>query len=139
MADKQIIIAGKRLMYGTSVKCSPEVQTSSTNTFDGAITQGLDNVSWNIEISRVRYDAKVTHQQLSQLIEEMFSTPHNVTIRETVKPSGQDAYTIVDTYYGCIVDGNDYILFDTGYSDNRTDLEQGKKYEPNNRRIYRII
>ena len=108
MADKQIIIGGKKLMYGTSVKASPEISSSSTQTFDGAITQGLDNVSWTIEIERVRYDSKTTHQQLSQLIEEMFSHPKNVTIRETVKPSGQTPYTVVDNFFGCIVDGNDY-------------------------------
>ena len=109
-ADKQIIIAGKRLLYGTSVKCSPEISSSSTQTFDGAITQGLNDVSWTIEIERVRYDKQVTHQKLSQLIEEMFSVPHVVTIRETVRPSGQDPYTIVDNYYGCIVDGADYSI-----------------------------
>ncbi len=109
-ADKQIIIGGKRLMYGTSVKCSPEISSSSTQTFDGAITQGLDNVSWTIEIERVRYDNKVTHQNISQLIESMFSRAKNVTIRETVKPAGQDPYTVVDNYFGCIVDGADYSI-----------------------------
>ena len=52
-ANKQIIIAGKRLLYGTSVKCSPEISSSSTQTFDGAITQGLNDVGWTIEIESI--------------------------------------------------------------------------------------
>ena len=106
--DKQIIIKGKRLLYGTSVKCSPEINNSSTPTFDGNITAGLGDVGWNIEIETARYETAARHQYLSDLIESMFSQPQNVTIRETVHVRGQDPYTIVDTYYGCITDGFDY-------------------------------
>ena len=74
MVDKQVIIDGITMMYGTGVKSSPEISNSTTQTFDGAVTQGLRNVSWTIEIDRVRYDSKVTHRQLSQTVEEMMET-----------------------------------------------------------------
>ena len=67
--DKQIIIKGKRLLYGTSVKCSPEINNSSTPTFDGNITAGLGDVGWNIEIETARYETAARHQYLSDLIE----------------------------------------------------------------------
>ena len=57
MADKEIIIGGKTVMYATSVKASPETNSSSTNTFDGAITQGMDKVAWNVELELVSGDA----------------------------------------------------------------------------------
>ena len=53
--DKKVIIDGVTVMYATGVKASPETNSSTTNTFDGAITQGMDNVAWNVELSKVRY------------------------------------------------------------------------------------
>lgn len=108
MADKEIIIDGITVMYGTSVKSSPEVTNSTTQTFDGAVNQGLKDVSWTIEISRVRYDNKFTHMKLSQLIEEMMETPKMVTVRETIRPLGEKPYVVKDNFFGCITDGNDY-------------------------------
>ena len=106
--DKKIIIGGKTVLYGTSVKASPELKSSSTSTFSGAITSGLGDVSWTVEIERVRYDKKTTHQELSQLLESMFDTPRMVSIRETVRPKGEDPYTVIDNYHGCIVSDNSY-------------------------------
>ena len=59
MADKEIIIGGKTVMYATSVKASPETSTSSTATFDGAITQGADKVAWNIELSKIKFKINI--------------------------------------------------------------------------------
>ena len=49
MPDKEVIIAGKRMMYGTNIKCSPETNNSTTITFDGNIVQGTKNVAYSIE------------------------------------------------------------------------------------------
>ena len=106
--DKQIIIGGLNLMYGTSVKCTPELKSSSVATFTGNITQGLDDVGWSIEIEALRYDKPGHARAISEMVESMFGKTANITIRETVKVRGQDPYTIVDTYYGCITDGFDY-------------------------------
>ena len=108
MSDKEIIIDGVTVMYGTSIKASPEVTNSTTQTFDGAINQGLKDVSWSIEISRVRYDSKFGHMRLSQLIDNMMDTPKMVTIRETIRPTGEKPYVVKDNFFGCITDGNDY-------------------------------
>lgn len=105
--DKQILIGGKHIGWGTSVKASPESNTSSTATFDGAITQGSDKIAWNIEIERIRYDNQQTHQEISELLDSMWNKPQLVTIRETVH-SRDETYTIKDNYYECLLDGNDY-------------------------------
>ena len=44
-SDKRVIINGKTMMHGTSVKGSRETSTNATPTFDGLITQGTRNVS----------------------------------------------------------------------------------------------
>lgn len=108
MADKEVIIKGKKMMYGTSIKASPETNNSTTNTFDGNITQGTKNVAYSIDLSKVRYDSKVTHRELSETVEDMLENPAMITIREVVRPSGEEPYTIVDNYFDCITDGNDY-------------------------------
>ena len=108
MADKEVIIAGKRVMYGTGIKASPEVNNSTTNTFDGNIVQGTKDVAYSIEINRVRYDSQVTHRELSEKVDDMMETPDIITVREIVRPSGEEPYVIVDNFFDCITDGNDY-------------------------------
>jgi hypothetical protein len=107
MADKQIIIDGKTVMYGTSIKASPETNVSSTSTFDGAITQGTDKIAWSIELSKVRFDDSTSYKELHKTLDEMFFKQKVVTVRETVH-TATESFTIVDNYFGCILDGNEY-------------------------------
>lgn len=108
--DKQIIIGGETVFYGTSIKASPETSVSTTQTFDGAITQGSDKIPWSIELSKVRYDDTTTYQKLHEMLDSMLTVPQTVTIREKVHAAGNDTFTIVDNFNGCILDGNDYEL-----------------------------
>ena len=107
MADKEVIIKGKKMMYGTGIKASPETNSSSTSTFDGVITQGSDKIPWSIEISKVRYEDMATHKELSETVEGMLAKPEMVTIREIIQ-TGDEVYTVVDNFYDCLTDGNDY-------------------------------
>lgn len=107
MANKEVIIAGRKMMYGTSAKASPETNTSTTSTFDGVITEGLDKIPWTIECSKLRYEGLASHREMSETLEKMISVPNMVTIRETVH-TPEEVYTVVDNFFDCIVDGNDY-------------------------------
>ena len=107
MADKEVIIKGKKMMYGTGIIASPETNSSSTSTFDGVITQGSDKIPWSIEISKVRYEDMATHKELSETVEGMLAKPEMVTVRETIQ-AGDEVYTVVDNFYDCLTDGNDY-------------------------------
>ena len=109
MADKEIIIGGKTVMYATSVKASPDTKSSTTNTFDGAITQGMSNVAWSVELSKVRFEDLSTHKELSELLDSMLDKPQMVTVRENVHAKEED-YVIKDNFFGCLLDGNDYEL-----------------------------
>ena len=97
-----------KMMYGTSIKCSPETNNSTTTTFDGNIVQGTKNVAYSIDLGRVRYDNQVTHRELSEKVEDMMENPDIITVREIIRPSGEAPYCIVDNYFDCITDGNDY-------------------------------
>ena len=107
MADKKVIIGGATVGYVTSVKASPESNTSSTATFDGAITQGADSIAWSLELSKIRFERPATHKKLSELLDTMWSRGKTITVRETVHSKTED-YTIVDNYSNCILEGNDY-------------------------------
>ena len=107
MANKEVIIDGKKMMYGTSAKASPETNTSTTSTFDGVINEGLDEVAWTLEFSKLRYEGLASHKELSETLETMISVPKMITIRETVH-SVDETYTVVDNYFNCLVNGNDY-------------------------------
>ena len=98
MANKEVIIDGKKMMYGTSAKASPETNTSTTATFDGVINEGLDQVAWNLEFSKLRYEGLASHREMSETLEKMISVPAMVTIRETVN-TPEESYTVVDNYF----------------------------------------
>ena len=62
---KRVIINGKTMMNGTSVKGSRETSTNATPTFDGVITQGTRNVSHTLELERVSYEGMVSREPLT--------------------------------------------------------------------------
>ncbi len=107
MANKEVIIDGKKMLYGTSAKASPETNTSTTSTFDGVINEGLDEVPWTLEFSKLRYEGLASHREMSETLDTMISVPKMITIRETVH-SVDETYTVVDNYFNCLVNGNDY-------------------------------
>ena len=106
-SDKKIIIDGHTVAYATGVKANPETNVSTTQTFDGAITQGMDKVAWSIELSKVRFEKSAKHKELNEILDNMFANPKMVTVIETVHAE-DETYTIRDDYSGCIIDGNDY-------------------------------
>lgn len=106
--DKKLIIRGESVLFGTSIKCSPETSESTTKTFSGNIVEGLEDVPWEIEAEKVEYDEATDSLRLSLIIEHMLKNKEMVTVREIKRPTGSDPYEIVDDFFGCIVTGNDY-------------------------------
>lgn len=106
---KRVIINGKTMMNGTSVKGSRETSTNATPTFDGVITQGTRNVSHTLELERVSYEGMVSYMELSDTIDKMIDIPAMVTVEEDIYPSGDEQpFTIIREYHDCVVDGDEY-------------------------------
>ena len=106
---KRVIINGKTMMNGTSVKGSRETSTNATPTFDGVITQGTRNVSHTLELERVSYEGMVSYMELSDTIDKMIDIPAMVTVEEDIYPSGDEKpFTIIREYHDCVVDGDEY-------------------------------
>ena len=106
---KRVIINGKTMMNGTSVKGSRETSTNATPTFDGVITQGTRNVSHTLELERVTYEGMTTYLELSNVIEKMIDIPAMVTVEEDIYPTGNEKpFTIIREYHDCVVDGDEY-------------------------------
>lgn len=110
MGDKRVIINGKTLMNGTSVKGKRNVSSSSssTTTFDGVITQGTSNVDYTLDISRVSYEGYTDYMELSKILDGMMETPAMVTVEEDFRPSGEKPFTLIRDYYDCVLSGDDY-------------------------------
>ena len=113
MADKEVIIGTGdnkiNMLWGTGVKESPEISESSTNTFSGAIVQGLQDVPYTLEIGRLRYDDAKTHLRLSMKVEDMMQFGDDISVVEVVRPKAPaEPYKITTTYINCITTGNDY-------------------------------
>lgn len=106
---KEVYIDGVKVMYGTSIKASPETNLSTTATFDGTINQGSEDIPWSIEVSKLRYGGLQEHKQMNQILNEMLTVPKQITICEKVITK-TETFTITDHFHGCLVDGNDYEL-----------------------------
>ena len=104
---KRVIINGKTMMNGTSVKGSRETSTNATPTFDGVITQGTRNVSHTLELERVTYEGMTTYLELSNVIEKMIDIPAMVTVEEDIYPTGNEQ-PFMREYHDCVVDGDEY-------------------------------
>lgn len=114
MADKEIIIGTDEdvitLMYATSVKESPDIKTSTTNTFSGAVVQGASNVSYELEIDKIRYEGVDRHIEISEKLDSMLSIKDDITVIDTVYPSGETPYRVIKRYHNCLVSDNNYEL-----------------------------
>lgn len=114
MADEKQIIIGTnpddviRVMWGTGIKGNPETEVSTTNTFSGAIVDGTDNIPYTLEVDKIRNDNIKDHIKLSKKLDTMLTTRDDITVIDTIKPKGQDPYEVIDHYFGCLVDSNDY-------------------------------
>lgn len=112
MSDKEIIIGTDEdlytIMYGTSIKESPETNNSTTNTFDGAIIQGSDKIAYNLEISKLRYEGVDMHMEISMKLEDMLTKKDDITIIDTIRPAGETPYQVIKRYHNCLVTDNNY-------------------------------
>ena len=109
MADKEIYIDNQRVGYSTSVEVSPETNTEETVTFDGVVKNGTKNVSWTVEIEKLRYGKISDYIAIEKLLHTMMDNPKPVKIIEKVKvPEG--TMTVTQIIRDCVVDGNDYSI-----------------------------
>lgn len=104
--DVEIIIDDIHVGYATSAKVSPETSVEKTPTFDGVITDGTDNVSWKVDISKLRYGGIQDYIKLEKILNTMFKTPKTIRIKETAH--FQEGDMEVDKYiYNCIIETKD--------------------------------
>ena len=117
MADKEIRIAVKsptlgdlsiNLRHGQGVKESVETETSSTVCFDEVIVEGAEKVSYKLEIDRIIFETRKEYEDLRDILKEIQHIPGTVETRETIKYKDEDPFTIVKTFGGAILDGNEF-------------------------------
>ena len=134
MVDKEIIIGSGdnviTMMYGTSVKETPDISsnTSTTQTFSGPIIQGSEEIAYDIEIGKLRYEGKDMHKKLSQKLEEMLHIKDRITVIDTVRPAGEPSYRIYNYYHNCLVTGNDYEMKPEEFTVENLKFRAEKRY-----------
>lgn len=115
--DKEIRIAVKhpergdlsiKIKRGQGVKESVETSTSQTVCFDEVITEGAEKVSYKLEIERVLYETKQEYIDLRDILTAIQHVQGTVETRETIRYKDEDPFTIVKTFGGAILDGNEF-------------------------------
>ena len=84
MSNKEVYINGVKVLYGTSIKASPETSLATTTTFDGPVNSGTDKIPYTIEISKLRYEGLQEHKEMDKILNSMLVNPATVTVKETV-------------------------------------------------------
>ena len=115
--DKEIRIAVKhpergdlsiKIKRGQGVKESVETSTSQTVCFDEVITEGAEKVSYKLEIERVLYETKQEYIDLRDILTAIQHVQGTVETRETIRYKDEAPFTIVKTFGGAILDGNEF-------------------------------
>lgn len=112
MADREVRIAvgdkSINLRHGQGVKESVETSTSTTVCFDEVITEGAEKVSYTLEIDRIIFETKEDYLLLTDILTDIQHIPGDVQTRETIHYKGEAPFTIVKTFGGAILDGNEF-------------------------------
>lgn len=109
--DKEIIIGDIHVGYATKASVKPELNegTETTNTFDGAIVDGSDTISYTVSIEKLRYDTIKNYKNLRSKLKNMRTNPETICIKENVKmPDG--TMKVEHFIYKCILTDDNYTM-----------------------------
>ena len=98
------------LVHGQGVKESVETETSKTVCFDEVITEGAEKVSYKLDIDRIIFEKKQEYIDLRDILKRMQHIQGDVEVRETIKYKNEAPFTIVKSFGGAILDGNEFEL-----------------------------
>ena len=98
------------LVHGQGVKESVETETSKTVCFDEVITEGAEKVSYKLDIDRIIFEKKQDYIDLRDILSRMQHIQGDVEVRETIKYKNEAPFTIVKSFGGAILDGNEFEL-----------------------------
>ena len=109
MADREIVIAGQKLVHGQGVKESIDKSNAdSVVCFDETITMGSENISYKLEIDRVVFEGMGDYKRLSAILRTMLSQKRDISTFEIIRYKNAKPYLITKHFHGCILDGRDY-------------------------------
>lgn len=105
----EIYLGTLRLGYANKADVKPSTQTSEVTTFDGVITDGEKNISWEISIDQVRYGKIKDYIAIQKKLHQMFTIPDSVKIVETSE-TVDGTIKVTDQVYNCLVDDKNYSI-----------------------------
>lgn len=111
MASKAVYIDGVKIGYANKAEISPEITgQEETPTFDGAIIDTADSISWTISIDKIRYDSSIKHyMQIETILLSCFKNKKTVKITEGSKLPDGDLW-VTTQVYNCMLTDKKYTL-----------------------------
>lgn len=104
MADKIIIIDGKTVGRGTSIKIEDNTNLSTEDTFDGPVSNGMEKTSYSVEIGKLIAPDVDSYLELRNILKDMKVNKKEITIKEKVRDKDGNTYTIKQIFLRCLVD-----------------------------------
>lgn len=102
MADRLVIIDGATVGRCTNVKITDNINMSTTDTFDGVVSNGQAKTSYEVEIQKLVAPNVESYLELRNIIQDMKTNKKEVTIKETVRGNDDTTYTISQIYLRCL-------------------------------------
>lgn len=110
MATKVIYIDGVHVGYANKVEVSPEISNSDPiKTFDGPIPSGTSEISWNVNIDKLRYGTVAQYKQMEALLLSMFDNPKTIKVVESAK-GVDEKIKVTQHIYKCTLTDKKYTL-----------------------------
>lgn len=116
MADKELLIkknadeAGIVVAHGTGIKESRKTTAKTTVCFDEVLANGTKQTEYNIDLDKVSYEGLISTRELEELIDYAVDNPVYLTVRETVRPKGEEPYVKIRNYSNVVTNGDDLDL-----------------------------
>ena len=116
LADKQLLIKKNKdepgiiVAHGTGIKESRKTTAKTTVCFDEVLANGTKQTEYNIDLDKVSYEGLISTQELEQLIDYAVDNPVYLSIREIVRPKGEEPYVKIRNYGNVITNGDDLDL-----------------------------
>ena len=107
---KDIYIDTLHLGYANKAEVSPDIKNSDPDlTFDGAVPNGSDDISWTVSIDKLRYGKIEDYKAMETLLLSMLKTPKKITIIER-KDSIDGQLRVTTAVYKCTLTDKKYTI-----------------------------
>lgn len=95
-----------RLKNVTNFEMDEQLNSDSTPTYDGPVTEPSGETPWELTCEKLNYEGQATAMEMDDAIDCLRRDKAIITHYLTVSPRSEAPFTIKRTFSGCVLSGN---------------------------------